>query len=218
MKFRCILWVLTVFGVCCCSTNYRSKEHMILDKDLLQAYEDLDKSNTINRSPLLFQSSFSADDCESYTKMRSSSEIVETVNNQLVKSEYLVCDALRILSESKMISGAVNSELKGQQLLNKLDLRSFPNSLHRLANDSSFTLSSLFASSSVADKISVKYETADWILTIKVVAVVLLNSNADEDWVVQLADESKAGNYRNYQTLIIYDPLVSDFFSAKALS
>ena len=40
----------------------------------------------------------------------------------------------------------------------------------------------------------------------KVVAVANINDNLLQDWVVFLSDESKIGNYRNYSTLIIYDP------------
>lgn len=217
MKFRCFLCVSILFFVCC-SNKLSLNKPIIIDKNLIKAYEELDKSEKIKRSALLFQNGLSAGNCESYADLKSESEIVETVNNQLVKSEYLVCDALKILSDAKVFSGAVKTELMGQQLLNKLDLRSFPNSLHRLTDDNSFTLGSLFASDSVANETSVKYETEDWIITIKVVAVVLLNGNEDEDWVVQLADESKSGNYRNYENLIIYDPIKSDYFKAKSNS
>ncbi len=188
-----------------------------MDENLMAAYKEFDKSNKAIRSPLLFSSGASVNNCDSYMKLISRGEIVEAVNNKLVKSEYLVCDALRVLSQAARFTGKIDTESVGLRLLDNLDLRYFPNSLGRLADEDSFTLKALFPKNSVANEATVTLDTADWMLTIKVVAVVLANNNTTEDWVIQLADESKSGNYRSYETLLIYDPVLSDVLKAERI-
>lgn len=72
----------------------------------------------------------------------------------------------------------------------------------------------LFPDNASANGYTATFDSDDWVITLHVVAVVDANGNADNDWVLHLADESKTGTYKNYQTLLIYDPLRSQVFKA----
>lgn len=110
MERRYLLYIL-IFGLLCsCSNSDSLHEHVIMDENLMAAYKEFDKSNKAIRSPLLFSSGASVNNCDSYMKLISRGEIVEAVNNKLVKSEYLVCDALRVLSQAARFTGKIDTE------------------------------------------------------------------------------------------------------------
>ncbi len=214
MKIWSIFLILMCLLLTSCKTVDIPPQHIILDNSIDESYKEFRRTKEISRNTLMFSNNFSANDCNTYLELIDHNEILETINNQLVRSEYLVCDALQILLESKRYSGRFDGDQIGLDLVSKLDVRSFPNSLGRLAAEHSFTLKALFPKESFSNKIEAGFESEDWVLTLKVVAIVKANSNIFQDWVVQYADESKSGNYRNYGTLIIYDPENSTFLKA----
>ena len=65
----------------------------------------------------------------------------------------------------------------------------------------------LFPQNLKANGVSANMETADTRLNLQVVAVLPANGNASPDWIVQVANEFKTGNYRGYATLLLIDPL-----------
>ena len=87
----------------------------------------------------------------------------------------------------------------------KLDLRSFPSSFGPRLDDKSYTLEMIAASSLSVKSNSVLYESEDWSYKIELIAMSDVNGNKKEDWILWVTDESKGGNYRNYQTLVVYD-------------
>ena len=211
---RSILFVFLLTS--CASSNDHLKKN-IIDKSLLNAYIDYNKSIKKGRSVLLFEDEYSASNCSTYFELSGKKNILETINNQVVKSEYLVCDALKIISSSKIYSGNTDTTQVGIDLLTKLDFRSFPNSLARMAEDNSFTLHDILPDQSLSKSASVLYESDDWFFSLRVVAIVNINNNPWQDWIVFLSDESKSGNYRNYATLIIYDPENNETLKAEPL-
>jgi hypothetical protein len=200
------LSILIVFLLASCASSNDHIKKSIIDKSLHDAYIDYNKSIKKGRSALLFEDEYSVSNCSTYFELSDKKNILETVNNQIVKSEYLVCDALKIISSSKIYSGNIDKTQIGIDLLTKLDIRSFPNSLTRMAEDGLFTLRDILPDQSFSKSASVVYESDDWFFSLYVVAVLNINNNLWQDWVVFLSDESKSGNYRNYATLIIYDP------------
>lgn len=179
----------------------------LINKELLLSYSNFDDSFKKPHNPLTFGEDHIAKNCKTYFEMSSNHDIDETINNQMVKSEYLICDALKILSESSGVKTKnINASNSGEELLTKLDLRTFASSFFRLCDKNSYTLKSLFPehASSLASVALV--ETEDWAFTLEIVAVANINENSTPDWVVWVLDESKSGNYCGYSTLIIFDP------------
>lgn len=201
---QAVFFCLLCFLIVSCSLYDNTDNYNILDSTVKSSYVNLKESNVSTKSILLFDNGQSASDCISYLKLTENAKILETVGNQLVKSEYLLCDTLSAISRFELYPEKTQHKL-GEMLLNNLDLRTFPNSLSRLTDDNTFTLKKLFPEQSGASVNAASYESEDWVLTLKVVAILNANNNDIEDWLLQIADESKTGNYRNYATFLVYD-------------
>jgi hypothetical protein len=203
-----------VFFLVSCKNGADSTKKEIVDSDLYDAYINFGSSIKQKRNVLVFDGGGAADNCNAYLELSSEVEILESINNQIIKSEYLICDALHILSNSETYTRNVDRNKIGEALLMKLDLRSFPNSFSIMTEDNSYTLSHIFPDQSLSIGSSVLYESSDWLFHLRVVAVVNINNNSNPDWIIQLSDESKLGNYRNYSTLVIYDTESSEVLKA----
>ncbi|MGD9386414.1 MAG: hypothetical protein PVF28_07655, partial [Thioalkalispiraceae bacterium] len=139
--------------------------------------------------------------------------IKEGVNNQIIKNEYLECDVLSLLGDSSF-TREKQKVSTGEALATRLDLRTFPSSLFRRVDDNAYTLKQVAGKQTSSTQHTVVYETDDWFYRLEVVAQADLNKNGEPDWIVWLFDEAKTGNYRSYQTLIIYDPAKQDKLKA----
>lgn len=206
-----------LFGICLlCSCGVSNSQRLsyILDDGLKEVVLNADKARSKTRTVLAFSNHKKADDCISYYQYSKEEVLVETVNNQIVKNEYLICDALDILSSAEIYSGDIDSTSIGEALLERLDLRTFSHSMHRAADNSNFTFEKIFPDESRVNGAGVTLDMEDWSLTLHAVAVADVNKNGMQDWVVQMADESKGGNYRHYATFIIFDPEKNTFLSA----
>lgn len=193
--------------VAACSDPAPTSGSAIFDADLSDAYAHFDQSWGKQRNRLSFDGNGTATDCSSYFEKVAKFRIDETVDNQVVKSEYLICDALKLLADSfPRVAAESMRVVAGKALLSKLDLRTFPSSQNILSDDRSHTLAALYPDRAACDATTARIDTEDWNLTLKIVAAARLNDNAADDWIVWLSDESKTGNYRSYQTLVIYDP------------
>jgi hypothetical protein len=176
---------------------------------------NIDESLKHKRSKLLFSGDQEANDCNSYFELASKHRIEESIHNQQVKSEYLICDALKILSNASGLSVEKVKKIDlGDEILSKLDLRSFPSSLSRVGSETLHTLKALYpGQTSYVDNVA-ELQTEDWAFTVEVVALARINDNSTPDWIVWVFDESKSGNYRGYSTIILYDPDEQEVFSA----
>lgn len=215
MKLNSSFLFLCCYLLVGCSSVNSINSQFILNDTLVSSYENINHSVNLKRSNLLFNNGVEVDNCNAYFLSSSMSEIEESIHNQLVKSEYLICDALNILSNSSRLNNQQYKTLNlGEELLYKLDLRSFPSSLHMASSDSSYTLKSIFPNQTTFNNNVAVLETEDWLFTVEVVAVVSVNGNSSPDWIVWIVDESKSGNYRGYSTFIIYDPEQLKVFNA----
>lgn len=188
-----------------CTSMWPKKNNYILDPGLLAAYMDYEKSLKSERPELLFKNGKMATNCLSYLKLMLKNEVDESNYNQSIKSEYLNCEALKIL-KGHAIGSAKNKNSLGNELSTKLDLRSFSSSLSKVVNKDKNTLDALYPEETKSMKYETIYETEDWVFRLEVVAVIMLNDNKKQDWVVRLSDESKSGSFRHYSTIVIYDP------------
>jgi len=170
------------------------------------------ESLDLPRSKLQFAGGSSVTNCLEYYRLLSEQEIDESIHNQLVKSEYLVCDALKILAEASVVyEGSATGRGIGEKLSTKLDLRSFPSSLFRISDEEKHTLLALYPKDNLmSDDTATSLETKDWIFRLEVVAIIPLNDNKTPDWVIWVSDEAKQGSYHSYSTLIVYDPAAEE--------
>ena len=153
--------------------------------------------------PRLEFSGGSASNCSSYEQLKSSG-IVEHVSNQLVKSDYLICDVLERTAQNAELK-ALTEDGYGRSLAERLDLRSFPSSLGPRLDEGHHTLASLFDGHTTLEGAVASVRTAELSFSLKVVVVGDLDQNGLTDWLVWLADEVIDGNYRGYQTLFVKD-------------
>lgn len=182
------------------------KDGMIFNRDLSAAYQHRDKTLSKTRTELLFDGGSTANNCSKYLALSHGHKPDESVLNQMVKSEYLVCDALNLLPVAMNLTyqDASHSDY-GKQLAAKLDLRSFPSSLRQMSDADKHTLNSLFPGQVNAKENIAILGTDEWTFRLEVVVSALLDDNKQADWIVWLSDEAKTGNYRAYTTLIIYN-------------
>ncbi|AZN34722.1 hypothetical protein NQT63_08320 [Pseudoalteromonas agarivorans] len=204
MKIEAYLSILFLVG---CTNADLHQDKDILNNTLKVSYKNLDNSLEINRTGLMFSNGEKAKSCNSYFLLNSKYSIEESVHNQLVKSEYLICEALDILIKSTSIEPKEGTDLNfGRRLKDQLDLRTFPSSLYRVSSKESHTLGSLFPKNSHAGHNIAELQTDEWTFILEVVALADVNDNSFSDWIVWVTDESKVGNYKSYSTIIIVDP------------
>lgn len=203
MNIRISILLVTVLLSACDSKQEQKSEVVIYNADVAEAVSQYKTTLKLKRTEVIFENSVKANNCESYIKAIKSSRINEGVNNQLVKSEYLICDALLLVGDTKYTTSKSNSDL-GKSLSQRLDLRSFPSSRFQMLDEKMHTLDKLTGDLKVGAN-SASVESKDWHYALELVAVTDVNKNGKADWIVWLIDEAKMGNYRGYQTLVAYD-------------
>lgn len=176
----------------------------VFNADVASSLNNFKQSFNSKKVELEFVSGVKVNNCDVYSKEVEKSKISEGVNNQIAKSEYLFCDILDLLG-NKTYSVMKPDVKMSNVIANKLDLRSFPSSLGPRLDDKSYTIKNIAGNDLVVKTNSVTYETTDWNFKIELVATADINANKKEDWILWVTDESKSGNYRSYQTLVLYD-------------
>jgi hypothetical protein len=144
-----------------------------------------------------------ASNCAGYDRLKNTG-IVEEVSNQLVKSEYLICDVLGKMAKSVAVEPMALDEHFGEALAQRLDLRSFPSSLGQRLDDEHNTLSDLFDARQLKiEPRGVEVSSNGWSYGLKVVLVGDIDQNGSTDWLIWFSDEASGGNYRDYATLMV---------------
>jgi len=207
MRAIYILTLASLVLLASCSNTKLSKIGYALNQDLLVSYKNYDESLSRERSEIVFNDGHTAKNCTTYLNLVSQYDLNESIYNQSIKSEYLICDALKILSEVSVASDKNAHDLDlGEKLSTKLDLRSFPSSLFRVSDEKKHSLKSLYPEDVTYKGSIAILETEDWVFRLEVAGVAPINDNDVPDWIVWVTDEAKLGNYRSYTTYIIYDP------------
>lgn len=174
---------------------------------LHDAYDHYDRAMAVRRPPLRFVTGQTVHSCKEYLARRPGAKIGAAVNNRVVAQDYLVCDALALLRGAGPPAAAgYRPNSYGQELLRRLDLRGFRSSLRPLLDDSHATLGGLLGAVATVERYAVTVKTADWSYRFEVVADIE-SATGQHDWLVWLSDEAKDGNYRDYQTLVVANPL-----------
>lgn len=204
MNRRAAILCCVALFACSCRTGPRTA---IFNAELAKALESYESTMAAKRTELRFESGQVVSNCSEYLKLRGAQPIAEEVNNKIVSQEYLICDSLRLVraAHNNATAGCA-PQAYGEELRNRLDLRSFPSSLRPAADDRNFVLSALNAIPSKADRYAVVSDTEDWFYKIETVASLDLDADGTCDWLLWLIDEARTGNYRGYEVLTVYSP------------
>jgi len=176
---------------------------IIFNQDVAEAIKNYKVNYSRTRSEIEFENGRKVSDCKGYIDA-SPSRLKEGINNQIIMSEYLHCDVLSLIGNAPF-SLVKDSVLYGKFLASRLDLRSFPSSLSQRLDDKRHTFNAVAGTAIKTELTSVSFESDDWHYRLELVASADVDRNGKNDWIVWWIDESRTGNYRAYQTLIIYD-------------
>ena len=182
--------------------------------ELKAALQDLKQALLAPRTPLAFDNGASAENCAQYLNRLSAGQPEESVHGASIRAEYLVCDAVRFIANEPFTLGTDTAPSHvAKALFERLDLRSFPSSLHNRADAQRHTLKQLLASAQVTmTPTSVEGETDEQAFSLHIAAVVRRPASSgnvktrQSEWIVWVADEMKNGNYRSYRTLVVRPP------------
>lgn len=182
--------------------------------ELATALQDLKTTLSTPRTPLVFDNGSAASNCAEYSNLLAVHAPDESVRNAEIRAEYLVCDAVRWISnEPFLVEKHTLPPTAAKTLFERLDLRSFPSSLHNRANGQSHTLKTLLASGAVkTTRDTVEVETDEQFFTLQIAGVVSRPvskdgvSTSQTEWIVWVGDEMRLGNYKSYRTLIVRPP------------
>lgn len=217
MRLLRLSCVLVCISISACASLDQNTYEGILNSELRLANRDARNILAHQRSALVFENGNVASTCNAYLHQSAQSTLIESTSNALAKSEYLICDGLRLLGESLPAKNSMRSESeRAAELVRRLDMRSFPSSLRMRADGASYTLAQIVPDQVETDGNAVQVSLDGAFLRLEVVAEVRVDSNADNDWIVWLVDEATDGNYRNYQTLIIPDVARNPVLQASA--
>ena len=204
MKLNILVLFSAITLFSCGAENDTSNNIHVFNTLVASSLNNFKQSFNAKRTELEFISGVKVNNCDDYSKEVKKSKISEGVNNQIAKSEYLLCDVLGLLgnkSHSVMKADIYMSNV----IANNLDLRSFSSSLGPRLDEKSYTLKSVAGSNLLIKENNIIYETEGWYYKIELIATADINSNKKEDWILWVTDESKSGNYRSYQTIVLYD-------------
>ena len=192
----------------------------IFDKSLAAAYRNYDRSITEKRTALEFESGKQVTTCSEYTNEKKTSRVKEDVANKLYASEYLVCDALEIL---KTAGATKNGKAKqsatnyGREIYNRLDISNLPSSLVENSDGKAIFLKNrLTKPRPKITKYAVSSDSPKWFFSVETVAETDVDGNGKKDWILQVIDEGKEGNYRSYSTWLVLDAEKTGILKAEA--
>lgn len=196
------LFPILLFLTACTTLPGKFSEREIFNDNLRQALSNETQAMTAVRPPLRFANGHTVRDCRSYLAEQASGTVDEAVNNRSQAGAYLVCDALAILRHSAAEATPSSPPTSyARELMQRLDLRSFPSSL-RPALGERHTPADIAQAVASMDAHTLTLDTPDWRYRFEVVADTPA-ANGERQWLVWFSDEARAGNYRSHSTLVI---------------
>lgn len=177
----------------------------ILSSDLRTALANKGAAMSAMRPVLALNDGTTVRTCTDYLRARrAGAAAAETTEARLAASAYVDCGALDAVRCAKRgATGAPASA--GEELANRLDLRQVRTSLGPRLDDRTYTLAMLGAPLQVSET-GVNLSTDDWTFALRVVALADVDADGHADWVVWMTDEAHTGTYRDYETLVVFDP------------
>jgi hypothetical protein len=176
----------------------------IQNPSLFRALQDIRQVLKTDRTEFSFENGRTSKNCIEYLNLLPASPPSETTRNSEIRSEYLLCDSVRIISDGPFV--AREKKLAGyvtKALFEKLDLRTFPSSLRNRTDNKKNTLKTLFPGQVKFQDSGLQIETSDNFFKLEVVGVVHRGAKPTTEWVVWVTDEVKGGNYKSYRTIVV---------------
>lgn len=212
MIHKILVTTLLCISTLSCSNIKSSAISYVYDTELASALENVQETNKQKRSDVEFINGITVNTCADYLNQLQSSNLTESVNNQIVKNEYLMCEHTSLLSRTNITHTEEQQLNFGIRLWESLNLSTFPNTLNRAARGNLVTLKELVPDESSYKNNQVIYDSDHVYLSIRVIAEANLDTNPQKDWIVELIEETKTSNYRNYATIIVYNPKAKQIF------
>lgn len=209
-------WFLVICIVPCLAlVSCRQPPLVKAQNDVVVALSSRQKVMEQSRTLLGFAAG-EARSCQSYAELRGK-PLLESISNQLAKSEYLLCDVLLAVTGQSVVEPLQETGDNAAELASRLDFRSFPSSLGPRVGDTSLVLNKLFPGAIQLTHNEALAQSEDWSFRLQLVAIADVDGNGHNDWLVWVADEARNGNYRSYFTLLIRDVPSSGLLQAEVL-
>lgn len=204
MNTRLLLALATVLAGCA-SNDHIGSTPLIVDLEVESAYLDYHSSMQESRPPVAFDSAAVATNCREYLEEKAASAISENSSNFLAAQSYVICDTLKAIRHSADMRVSSGVDEAANELLTRLDLRSFRSSLYQRTDDAKRTLAELLPGSVSTSNYSVRAAVDDWEYVVKVVAFIDADDNGNEDWLIWVKDKAGTGSYDSLNAYIAYN-------------
>jgi hypothetical protein len=178
---------------------------LVLDQQLAEVLADRAAVLAKKRRPLRFDSGTEVDSCTTYAAARCSSTLQESESNEAAVDDYVVCDQLALLQTTRAARQA-GPKNRGDVLSRRLDLRTFRSSLKQRLDERTFVLQTLWRPAPRVDARQAVGQSADWKFVLAVDAVIDVDGDGREDWLVSVTDRSLEASYDSRQLLIVRAP------------
>jgi hypothetical protein len=133
---------------------------------------------------------------------------VESVRENRIFQEYQTCFALEVLRLAREPADrpTIDDRPPAATLRERLDLRSFPNSLRpRLrAKAGATTLAQAGLVTTTSSPFTVTVSDPQWTFRLTALAAADFDADGCEDWLVRLVDRAKAGSYVGSCILVVH--------------
>jgi len=167
-----------------------------LSSVVTSALKDVELTYTQKRTPVTFVSGDVADSCQRYFALMENSQVKEGVNNLKAAQNYVICDTVKVVSQaidSEFVASGVTKP--GAMLAEHVALDSFPSSVYQRTDEKNNSLSVMFKDALALTQYSVLANAKDWHYALTLHAILDVNGDGAEDWVIWLTDKAKSGNY-----------------------
>ena len=195
MRNYLLAFLVALIG--CSSGESPDNDYLWLDPDVQQKVQNSFEEIMISRPQVKFSNGGTASNCEQY--FRHEGGVAETAANYAARSNYLVCDALK-LAETWPPKSDVKLLDQDLSLCSSLNLASFKHSLRPRIETENATLTQLFGAEAVdgVNTCTVQGEERNFVLN----AVLLVKEpeKPKKMWV-WVIDEILDATYRSYEAV-----------------
>lgn len=171
------------------------------------------------RSPMEFQSGRVVQNCADFLAESKRSRLVGSIDNERERYQYAICDFLGVLEDANWTTPtAKNIGGYGKALSERLDLRSFPSSLHQRVTDERYLPIHLWGDATKTTKYVAEAELPNWYYRAEVVAEADVDHDGRSDWIVWWVDDAQGPTYLSVGVLIISAPTETGLLRAKKIT
>lgn len=210
MKFLLTSILLLIAG--CKDTPHATTSYAWLDRDVVGMLQNAPVEADKIRSELRFDDGSSVDTCKAYWSTQA--HLLESTVNFTARSEYLVCDALKLHQRWPAAPQAVDYG-KDFSLCNTLDLTSFSNSLQPRLGGEAKVLREVFQSGVIDSGNRCAFQGEGYNFVLSAILEIEEVSQPRKLWV-WVVDEVTDATYRAYFPVWFdFDPVSATWIAVK---